>query len=775
MSSYLNPTMDKAPKRCAYKKAVTFQFKKIDAKTGKGLAGAIFELRRCKKVTALSTSDSRGYVSFSRLRPGKYILTETAPPAGYLPASRSFTVLVDPCGNITVDQKPARHFTVCAFRPSDIYADLTGIKYDIQSQARLAGAAFGLFDGPDLVQESISDAAGCFYFDHLSPGCYLLMELEPPAGYQLIPTIYQICVSEEGAVSVDGEETDTLFIGNRTAQLDLKFYSRDTTTNAPVCGASFELLQGSRLISTTVSAPDGLVSFRFLKAGSYTLLETLPAPGYLPHRHAYAVIITADGDITVDGVPAEAFILKNEPFLFQLHKTDLNGQPLEGALFRLAAEDENISYEFFSGIDGFITFQQVPPGSYTLTEITPPAGYQPNPDSYAVEISEDGSVLIGHPPSRLLPVTSTPLTSQSTFLKDASPDGAPNLQFTKTDASGTPLAKALFTLHSENGILREAVSDIDGRVFFENVPEGTYTLREQTPPPNYLPCSTAHTVVMPANGAAQIGPLPAEEFTALSYEAPNVYLLKASAEGDALEGAVFELRQNDLPIDALITDASGWGAFFRLLPGDYTIVETQAPAGYDPDPRIRKVSVSPDGMLTIDEKPTQYITAVNKPATIDLSGEIIWEDLDNIYKTRPEQVRVLLYQNGLFLQQLDLPSTAVSFTFSDLPKNDPAGLPYLYTTGEENTPEGYTKEISGLQITNTLSTVTVTASYCESGQIRPLIQDVYPVLYGSDLTVIAPFLVGYQLVSEPSRAYTGLTQDQEHTFLYTKRSKKTTD
>lgn len=567
MDSYLDSTADKALDCCACEKNATFQFQKIDGKTGIGLGGAVFQLRSRGETIAVSTSDSKGIVCFSGLCPGRYIMTETAPPAGYLPSERSFMVLVDPCGNITADQQPACDFTVCNFKACDVYGAFTGIKYDLQSQNRLAGAVFGLFYGSDLIQNPTSDASGQFTFNHLPPGCYTLMELEPPPGYELVPTIYQICVSDSGAVSIDGKETDTLFVGNQ----------------------------------------------------------------------------------------------------------------------------------------------------------------------------------------------------QSVF----------TLPFMKTDTEGNPLANAVFTLRSERGALHKAVSDIHGRVLFKNVPEGTYILQEQTPPPGYLPCLTVHTAVIFADGTAMIDQRPAQEFTAQNREAPNIYLLKASTEGTVLEGAVFELRQKDIPVDALITDASGWGAFFRLLPGSYTVVETQAPPGYEPDPQARSVIVSQDGDLTIDGKPTQYITAINTPITANLTGKIMWNDfalaldpgLDNVCRSRPEKIQILLYQNGVLFQRLELPSNASFFTFPDLPQKDPAGKVYLYTIDEE-TPEGYTKEISGLQITNTLNLVTITANYYDSENNSLLLQDVYAVPYGSDFTLKAPIILGYQLVSDSSYAYHHLTEEQTYTFLY---------
>ena len=71
---------------------------------------------------------------------------------------------------------------------------------------------------------------------------------------------------------------------------------------------------------------------------------------------------------------------------FILNKTDADGNPLEGATFRLFPGPEVLT-----GKDGKATFSNVEPGTYTLMEVKAPAGYKPADDTTIV-VDDNGVV-----------------------------------------------------------------------------------------------------------------------------------------------------------------------------------------------------------------------------------------------------------------------------------------------------------------------------------------------------------------------------------------------
>ena len=84
-----------------------------------------------------------------------------------------------------------------------------------------------------------------------------------------------------------------------------------------------------------------------------------------------------------------------------------------------------------------------------------------------------------------------------------------DLEFTKTTSDGaTPLAGATFELkNSEDEVVGTATSGEDGKVIFENLKEGTYTMTETTAPQGYVRSTTTWTVKVTVSGDQAIAKL----------------------------------------------------------------------------------------------------------------------------------------------------------------------------------------------------------------------------------------------------------------------------
>ncbi|MDR3051213.1 MAG: dockerin type I domain-containing protein [Oscillospiraceae bacterium] len=91
-------------------------FIKLDATSGAPLPGATFTLTGPGITPQTAVSDTRGKVRLSGLAPGLYQLRETAAPAGYLPNTRTYSVLVNEGGSISVDGMPAEQFSLADMR-----------------------------------------------------------------------------------------------------------------------------------------------------------------------------------------------------------------------------------------------------------------------------------------------------------------------------------------------------------------------------------------------------------------------------------------------------------------------------------------------------------------------------------------------------------------------------------------------------------------------------------------------------------------------------------
>ena len=164
-----------------------------------------------------------------------------------------------------------------------------------------------------------------------------------------------------------------------------------------------------------------------------------------------------------------------------------------------------------------------------------------------------------------------------------------------------------------------------------------------------------------------------------------------------------QLLQNGVvigdPVD--LNDGNMWQHTFMDLPETdpfnddyvYTAEETVNVAGYT-------TTYSTDG-LTITN-------------TLDLTSRMVlkvWDDFDDQYGLRPDNISVQLLQNGLpFGEPLDLNEDNLwRHTFEDLPMTDAGGDPFTYTVEEISDVAGYTTTYSQdtFTITNTLDTVEV--------------------------------------------------------------------
>lgn len=89
----------------------------------------------------------------------------------------------------------------------------------------------------------------------------------------------------------------------------------DQATNASLSKAEFSLMSGGETLMTSISDSSGHITFTGIKPGKYTLQETTPPDGYELSILSHQVIVDKDGAVTIDGSPANGFILYNTSYI----------------------------------------------------------------------------------------------------------------------------------------------------------------------------------------------------------------------------------------------------------------------------------------------------------------------------------------------------------------------------------------------------------------------------------------------------------------------------
>lgn len=80
-----------------------------------------------------------------------------------------------------------------------------------------------------------------------------------------------------------------------------------------------------------------------------------------------------------------------------------------------------------------------------------------------------------------------------------------------------------------------------------------------------------------------------------------------------LEGAVFELRQDNIVVATTISENGGNVTFSDIPPGEYILVETQAPTGYVLNTNTYPITVDSNGNITVNgSDPIQTFAVQNR-------------------------------------------------------------------------------------------------------------------------------------------------------------------
>ncbi len=297
--------------------------------------------------------------------------------------------------------------------------------------------------------EKIQIPAGSVYISHLKPGNYLLIETHAPDGYNPLKGSIDLLITEdgmfEGSYSSNAlcftSDNSTLYVLNSTGAMlpqtgpvqTVDPFSPDNYTDT-ISGTL--IIENDSYVETKYTDSKGLISISPLYAGHYTIQETAASDGYDIVSKELEFFVNTNKTITyTDNAGAESsatglWYTVGDPqsakmpvitvvnkeiktYNIELRKTDANtGKNLNGASFTL--EDSNGDTLYFTINDntykivdandsdatqeiqiGNIVIQNLPEGSYTLSEIKAPSGYIKLADDITMVIDHDGTISVG--------------------------------------------------------------------------------------------------------------------------------------------------------------------------------------------------------------------------------------------------------------------------------------------------------------------------------------------------------------------------------------------
>ena len=414
----------------------------------------------------------------------------------------------------------------------------------------------------------------------------------------------------------------------------------DSFTGKTLAGISFTLLDSSGEAVKLTKQSDGLYHYDtagtagfttgldgktnilYVPAGTYTIREvSTTATGYAAAKDVKVTV----SDATTYAAPATVRF-ENAPITLEFNKSDaLTKGPLDGGVFQLKDESGAVvklkqieagSYrpdadgaETFTTKNGEAVIRYLAPQKYTITELTPPKGY--NVDSPKT-------------------VSVTAANDVSNAAKAGMQDQPLAIEFTKTDAlTGKAIDGGRFTLLDKDGHtvkLRkvsagvytpdadgaESFTTCEGKATIGPIDPGAYAIHEVTAPSGMAAAADVAVTVTDANVSANAA-------KATLSNSP-IALSVAKIDGDTelpIGGQVFKVLNEDGKVIKLspISGKPGWFAaggvsetfvmpssgtvHIAYLPaGEYELCEVTPLDGYATPEEGARFSVSSDDVYT---------------------------------------------------------------------------------------------------------------------------------------------------------------------------------
>ena len=509
------------------------------------------------------------------------------------------------------------------------------------SSIKLAGAVFEVYDSEENLKGTIkTNSQGKGSLGNLEYGEYTLVEKIAPLGYVLSSDRITVNVNSEGITYKT--ITNTKILGKINI---LKVDSADENIKLP--GAVFEVKDSQGTVVDTITTDEnGVGTSKELPYGSYTVAEVSAPSGYELSGESKNVTIDSNGQII-------ELTFKNSKLLgsIAIEKVDSEDSEikLKGAEFKVLNSDGEEVGNIVTGEDGKGSLGSLPYGEYTVIETKAPDGYELSLDLVVVEVNSKAVVY--------KTITNTKILGKINILKVDSAD------------ENIKLPGAVFEVKDSQGTVVDTITtDENGVGTSKELPYGSYTVAEVSAPSGYELSGESKNVTIDSNG--QIIELTFKNSKLLG----SIAIEKVDSEDSEikLKGAEFKVLNSDgEEVGNIVTGEDGKGSLGSLPYGEYTVIETKAPDGYELSLDLVVVEVN--------SKAVVYKTITNTK----ILGKI------NILKVDSADENIKL--PGAVFEVKDSQGTVVdTITTDENGVGTSKELPYgSYTVAEVSAPSGY--------------------------------------------------------------------------------------
>lgn len=311
-----------------------------------------------------SDTDENGVAMFDKLVIGKYVITEdssTVPTAYLVADEQEVTVEYNETAEVKVTNEE-KTGSITVHKTTEGQKNVEGITFYLKGTSD---------SGREINIPATTDKDGVAVFENVPVGTYMVIEDE-----ETVP--YGYLVADEKEVTVIYAETVDAEILNNEQTGTIKVHKR-TEGDLNISGITFYLKgtsdTGREINIRATTDKDGVAVFENVPVGTYKIIEdekTVP----------YGYLVAAEKEVTVTYAETVDTDILNEEQTgsIKVHKKTADMTNVEGIRFILSGVSDTgreIRIEAVTDKDGLARFENVPIGTYTITEdgSTVPYGY----------------------------------------------------------------------------------------------------------------------------------------------------------------------------------------------------------------------------------------------------------------------------------------------------------------------------------------------------------------------------------------------------------------
>ena len=504
---------------------------KGDADTGRGVAGAVFEVYHADGAfIGRYTTDAQGEALIRPIEPGHYIVREVAAPDGYeLPnvTEKTITVKAGQINRVTFEDLA--------------YGSLIVRLEDKADGHQLPNGRFQLIVAKtgEMIMEGVTGNDGTIIWGNLPAGDYIVKQTYAPDGYTMTET--------EIRATVVSNETRTVVFQNVTSGIVIE--KLDRVTSAPLPNARFQVTRNSDniVIGEYVTDEDGLALVGGLTPGMYTVEELAAPTGYEMDAPSQLVHVK-------DSEFAHATFTDTPYAGITVNAVDQSNQPLAGVVIEIWRQNGELINTWTTDNTGVVQTDKLTSGYYVIKVIKNPDGYIPNVTETTVQIQNGVAVNV-----RLVFNAGGTL---NIYGVDAAEKGLAGMRVEVTTIDGTRVG----TYATDTaGIIR--VPGLDAGWYVVTVtkaPDG-YTLSE---------VNQSQNVEITSDGTAQV-----------RFQFGKTYGVQirtsVSQTGAMVPGVEYKVTKLDGSVVGTYTSDKAGLVYVDLEPGWYVIEQTRLPKGYE--------------------------------------------------------------------------------------------------------------------------------------------------------------------------------------------------